>query len=76
MTKHRPEFIEHVRETPDTQDLVSFIRRTGFMVATQRTKAMLDVLAKAGLLVCKTRYIVREGKRKAIYRYTPSNRGS
>lgn len=72
MTKHRPEFAHVQRtDTPDAETLVTLANRAGFIYAVPRTRALLDVLAKAGVLSKQRRYIVRDGKRKAMCRYTP-----
>ena len=53
MTKHRPEFTETVKPTPDAETIIALVRRVGFIVATSTTRPMLDVLAKTGLLEVK-----------------------
>jgi len=71
VTKHRPEFSEVQRtDTPDAEALLDIVNRWGLIYAVKRTKSILDALVNNGKLIRQTRYIVREGKRKAAYRYT------
>ena len=71
MTKHRAEFAEVVKPTPDTETLMALARRCGFIVATDTTRPLLDVLVKLGLLDVK---LIGRGKgREKLRRYTPKN---
>lgn len=72
MTKHRPEFSQAQRtDVPDGETLMALVNRAGFIVAVPRTKAMLDVLVKTGLLSRRKRTSKREdGSRVVMWRYT------
>lgn len=73
MTKHRSDFATVTRpDVPASEALVAFVNRWQFIIATPRTKARLDVLAKAGVLKRRKRIVKRDsGESVEVWRYTP-----
>lgn len=56
---------------PEPEALVDFVAAHKFIIAVPRTKLLLDVLAKTGLLVRKGRTVRRDdGSKRIIFRYT------
>lgn len=55
---------------PDPDALVDFVEAVGFIVATKRTRALLNVLAKTGLLSKRLRTVKHDdGTQVRLERY-------
>ena len=71
MTKHRPEFAHVTEPTPDHESLLSLVYRCGFIIATDRTRKILDALVSLGMLKRRKRTLTRDDGTKAVlWRYT------
>lgn len=70
MTKHRTEYFQRVIPT-ESEALIAFVEASGFIYATKRTKPLLDVLAKTGLLIRRMHTVKHDdGTRVKLERYT------